>query len=134
MTKTRWALKKRQERYIYFFVALFRALCVFEVTPFAEAMRKVRESFPRDADVGALYAESLANLRPWDLWTLAAKPQPGTEELVRVLNAVLALDPRHPLQVQKKKKEAAAIEQHFNAAWKNADIVIKSPCLCLPGV
>lgn len=64
---------------------------------YADAMRAVWRAFPRDADVGALFAESLADLRPWDLWTADGKPQPGTEELVATLEAVLALDPKHPL-------------------------------------
>ncbi len=64
---------------------------------YADAMRRVFETFPGDADVGALFAESLADLRPWDLWTADGKPQPGTEELVATLDAVLALDPKHPL-------------------------------------
>ena len=64
---------------------------------YADAMRKVWRAYPRDADVGALFAESLADLRPWDLWMPDGKPQPGTEDLVATLESVLALDPRHPL-------------------------------------
>jgi tetratricopeptide (TPR) repeat protein len=64
---------------------------------YADAMRRVAKEFPRDADVGALFAESLADLRPWDLWQDDGSPQPGTEELVTTLQSVLVLDPRHPL-------------------------------------
>jgi tetratricopeptide (TPR) repeat protein len=64
---------------------------------YADAMRRVWSAFPKDADVGALFAESLADLRPWDLWTPDGQPQPGTEELVSTLEAVLALDAKHPL-------------------------------------
>jgi tetratricopeptide (TPR) repeat protein len=64
---------------------------------YANAMRAVWAAHPKDADVGALYAEALADLRPWDLWQADGRPQPGTEELVATLEAVLALDPRHPL-------------------------------------
>jgi len=64
---------------------------------YADAMRGVWKAFPKDADVGALFAEALADLRPWDLWTTDGKPQPGTEELVATLESVLALAPRHPL-------------------------------------
>jgi len=63
---------------------------------YADAMRRVWNANPKDADVGALFAESLADLRPWDLWTPDGKPQPGTEELVATLESVLALDPKHP--------------------------------------
>ncbi|MBK5255079.1 MAG: tetratricopeptide repeat protein [Vicinamibacteria bacterium] len=63
---------------------------------YAVAMRKVWMANPKDADVGALFAESLANLRPWDLWLPDGKPQPGTEELLTALDSVLAVDPKHP--------------------------------------
>ncbi len=64
---------------------------------YAEAMKAVWEKFPKDADIGALYAESLMNLRPWDLWTVDGKPQPETPEIIATLEAVLELNPNHPL-------------------------------------
>jgi tetratricopeptide (TPR) repeat protein len=38
------------------------------------------------------------------------------------------------VQLQKKQDEAAAAEKEFDAVWQKADLKIKSPCLCLPGV
>jgi tetratricopeptide (TPR) repeat protein len=64
---------------------------------YARAMQAVWEKNTKDADVGALYAESLMNLRPWDLWKDDGKPQPETPEILRTLEAVLKLDPAHPL-------------------------------------
>jgi tetratricopeptide (TPR) repeat protein len=64
---------------------------------YAEAMREVWKAYPKDADVGALFAEALADLRPWDLWLPNGAPQPGTEELLATLDATLALQPKHPL-------------------------------------
>jgi tetratricopeptide (TPR) repeat protein len=64
---------------------------------YANAMRSVWKAFPRDADVGALFAESLADLRPWDLWTFEGRPQPGTDELVATIETVLTQAPKHPL-------------------------------------
>jgi tetratricopeptide (TPR) repeat protein len=64
---------------------------------YADAMRRVRQAHPDDADVGALFAESLMDLRPWDLWTPAGEAQPGTDEIVATLESVLAASPRHPL-------------------------------------
>ena len=37
------------------------------------------------------------DLRPWDLWTHDGQPQPGTEEILDVLETVLAQEPNHPL-------------------------------------
>jgi tetratricopeptide (TPR) repeat protein len=39
----------------------------------------------------------MMDLRPWALWTLGGKPQPGTEEIVATLEAVLKAHPDHPL-------------------------------------
>jgi len=64
---------------------------------YANAMRAVWAAFPNDADAGALFAEAMADLRPWDLWLPDGQPQPGTEELIAALEAVLRLDPKHPL-------------------------------------
>lgn len=64
---------------------------------YAEAMADVWERFPEDADVGALYAEALANLHPWDLWDEHGAPKPGTLDLTALLERVLASAPRHPL-------------------------------------
>lgn len=64
---------------------------------YAAAMRGVWQSHPGDADVGALFAEAMMDLRPWDLWTEDGKPQPGTDEIVATLERVMEIDPRHPL-------------------------------------
>lgn len=64
---------------------------------FAEAMREVWRSHSGDADVGAFFAEALMDLRPWDLWTPEGRPQPGTDEVLKTLEAVFALNERHPL-------------------------------------
>jgi len=63
---------------------------------YADAMRKVWADHPGDADVGALFAESLLTLRPWDQWTPEGRPQPGTEEALATLEAVFALNLNHP--------------------------------------
>jgi tetratricopeptide (TPR) repeat protein len=63
---------------------------------YAEAMRTVWDAHSRDADVGALFAESLMDLRPWDLWRPDGAPQPGTLEIVSLLETVMGLMPLHP--------------------------------------
>jgi tetratricopeptide (TPR) repeat protein len=63
---------------------------------YADAMRVVAQRYPDDLDAATLFAESLMDLRPWDLWSLDGQPQPGTEEIVRTLEAVLARAPDHP--------------------------------------
>ena len=63
---------------------------------YADAMRAVYKQYPDDPDVGTLFADALMNLRPWDYWTPEGDAQPGTEELIAVLEHVLALQPDHP--------------------------------------
>lgn len=63
---------------------------------YANAMREVWKKFPQDADAGALFAEAMMNLRPWDLWQADGAPQPGTAEIVATLAAVRKIAPRHP--------------------------------------
>ena len=62
----------------------------------ADALAGLYESYPDDADVGALYAEALMDLRPWDLWNSAGDPQPGTERIIALLEELLAKHPQHP--------------------------------------
>jgi tetratricopeptide (TPR) repeat protein len=64
---------------------------------YADAMREVWKKYPKDPDVSAFFAEAMMNLRPWDQWTPDGKPQPGTEEIITTLDAVLTLNPNHPL-------------------------------------
>jgi tetratricopeptide (TPR) repeat protein len=62
---------------------------------YAGAMRELWRSHPADLDVGALFAESMMDLRPWDLWAADGKPHPGTDEIIETLDKVLALDRTH---------------------------------------
>jgi tetratricopeptide (TPR) repeat protein len=63
---------------------------------YAGAMREVAKRYPDDADIATLFAESMMDLRPWDLWTADGKPQPGTEEIKTTLERALKLAPAHP--------------------------------------
>ena len=62
---------------------------------YADAMRDLSRRFPDDLDAATLYAESLMNLRAWTLWSLDGKPADRTDEIVAVLESVLARDPSH---------------------------------------
>jgi tetratricopeptide (TPR) repeat protein len=64
---------------------------------YADAMRQVWKRHLNDPDVGAFFAESLIELRPWDQWALDGHPNPGTEEIIATLDSVIRLSPKHPL-------------------------------------
>jgi len=62
---------------------------------YKDAMRKLMRQYPDDLDAATLYAESLMDLNPWQLWSAAGKPAEGTEEIVSVLESVLRRDRQH---------------------------------------
>jgi tetratricopeptide (TPR) repeat protein len=63
---------------------------------YADAMREVARRYPDDTDAATLFAESLMDLRPWDLWSADGQPRPDTPEIVATLEDVLQKDPNHP--------------------------------------
>jgi tetratricopeptide (TPR) repeat protein len=64
---------------------------------YAAEMKKVYAQYPSDPDIGALYAESLMNLHPWDLYDKQTKePKDWTPELLSVLEHLMKINPGHP--------------------------------------
>jgi pimeloyl-ACP methyl ester carboxylesterase/tetratricopeptide (TPR) repeat protein len=59
------------------------------------AMGELVKKYPDDLDAATLFAESMMNLRPWQLWSLEGKPAEGTLEIVAVLESVLNRNPNH---------------------------------------
>ena len=59
-------------------------------------MAALAKAYPADLDAQVLYAESLMDLRPWQLWTRDGQPSDVTEEVIRVLESVLKRSPLHP--------------------------------------
>jgi tetratricopeptide (TPR) repeat protein len=62
---------------------------------YSEAMKALVAKYPDDPDAATLYAESLMDLHPWDLWTSDGQPRPWTPEIVDVLESVLRRYPEH---------------------------------------
>ena len=62
---------------------------------YKDAMGELSKKYPDDLDAATLYAESMMDLRPWQLWSPEGKPAAGTEEIVGVLESVLARNPNH---------------------------------------
>lgn len=63
---------------------------------YAEAMGALSKRFPDDLDVATLHAESRMNLRPWRLYKPDGTPEPGTDQIVATLEAVMKRQPNHP--------------------------------------
>ncbi len=64
---------------------------------YAAAMADVYAAHPDDGDVGALYAEALIDIHPWDLWEHDGSPKEWTPPIVALLEDVVADHPEHPL-------------------------------------
>ncbi len=58
-------------------------------------MNALVKRYPDDLDAAVLYADSAMTLNAWKLWTPDGKSAEGTEEIVAVLESVLARDPNH---------------------------------------
>ena len=68
---------------------------------FAREMEKVYVAFPGDADVAALYVESMMDMYPWRLWINGSMREadslfPGTGRIKEVLDLALEMHPTHP--------------------------------------
>jgi hypothetical protein len=63
---------------------------------YADAMRKLSESFPDDLDAHTLYAESLMDLRPWGYFTRDGQPHEETRQVRAALEYVLDRHQLHP--------------------------------------
>jgi len=63
---------------------------------YADAMRDVTRRFPGDLDAATFFADSLMNLRPWNLWKPDGTMQPETPEILATLDRVMRANPDHP--------------------------------------
>ena len=62
---------------------------------YARAMQALVAKHPDDFDAATLYAESLMDLHPWQLWAADGKPVEGTQTIVSTLESVILRDPNH---------------------------------------
>lgn len=63
---------------------------------YSEAMRAVYAAYPEDADVAALTAEALMQLRRWELWSADGQAAAETPAIRAVLEPALRRWPTHP--------------------------------------
>ncbi len=62
---------------------------------YSNAMKTVLHDFPDNADVITLYAESLMDLHPWDLWDKEGNAKEWTPEIISTLDNALRINPKH---------------------------------------
>jgi tetratricopeptide (TPR) repeat protein len=66
------------------------------LSAYVAAMKAVAAKYRNDLDVQTMYAEGLMNTNPWKLWNADGTKNPGTDQILSVLQSVLKRDPRHP--------------------------------------
>jgi len=62
---------------------------------YSNAMKEVNAKFPDDININALYAESVMDLHPWDLYEKNGTPKKWTPEIVSLMEKILKKDPKH---------------------------------------
>jgi tetratricopeptide (TPR) repeat protein len=87
-------------------------------TAYAAAMAEIVRRAPDDLDAATLRAEAMLDLRPWDQWTAAGEPRPGTLDLVEQLESVIARNPDHP----------GACHLYIHAVEASLDPIRALPC------
>lgn len=63
---------------------------------FNAAMKTVHLKYPEDVDIAAIYAESLMDMHPWDLWEKDGTPKPWTPEIIKAIDVCIRINPNHP--------------------------------------
>ncbi len=63
---------------------------------YSQAMKKVHQKYPEDEDIAAIYAESIMNMYPWQLFDKQGNPMEWTPEIVHLLENILKKNPDHP--------------------------------------
>jgi tetratricopeptide (TPR) repeat protein len=89
---------------------------------YASKMRSVFKKHSDDADVAALFAESLMDLHPWNLFKKDGTPQPWTPEIIGVLELALQKNPSHA-GAHHFYVHAVEMSQHAGKAQKSADLL-----------
>ncbi len=64
---------------------------------YSMALANLNEKYPNDHDIAALYAESLMNLHPWDLWDKEGNQKEWTTEILSILRGIHKDDPTYAI-------------------------------------
>lgn len=62
---------------------------------YSKACKGLVSKYPEDATIQTLYAESMMNLHPWDLWDKDGSSKEWTAEIIEALDNAIAIDSLH---------------------------------------
>jgi len=63
---------------------------------YSKAMKTLYARYPDDTEISALYAESIMNLHPWDLYDKEGIAKAWTPEITTLLETLIEKNPMHP--------------------------------------
>jgi len=63
---------------------------------YSTAMKKLYDIYPDDPEISTLYAESIMNLHPWDLYDKEGNAKEWTPEITTLLEKLIKQYPKHP--------------------------------------
>ena len=63
---------------------------------YSTAMKKLYDIYPDDSEISTLYAESIMNLHPWDLYDKEGNAKEWTSEITTLLEKLIEQYPNHP--------------------------------------
>jgi tetratricopeptide (TPR) repeat protein len=89
---------------------------------YAGAMRTVYKKYSADANIASLFAESLMDLHPWNLYQKDGTIQPWTPDILTVLEKCLQTEPRHA-GANHFYIHATEMSQHAERALASADLL-----------
>ncbi len=89
---------------------------------YAAGMRQVFKKYPADANIASLFAESLMDLHPWNLWKKDGSIQPWTNEIMATLEKGLQTEPQHA-GANHFYIHATEMSSHAEAGEKSADLL-----------
>jgi tetratricopeptide (TPR) repeat protein len=63
---------------------------------YSAGMKSLHAKYADDPEIAALYAESIMDLHPWDLWDKAGQPKSWTPAIINAIEGLLKKFPDHP--------------------------------------
>ncbi|SFZ94532.1 hypothetical protein SAMN05428642_104233 [Flaviramulus basaltis] len=63
---------------------------------YSNALSELYKKHPEDSEIAVLYAESMMNLHPWDLFNKKGEAQPWTPKIISLLESTIEKHPKHP--------------------------------------
>jgi len=79
---------QQEKDYINTLIIRYTTDSTADEVSYSNAMKQLSEKYPNDLDARTLYAESMMNLHPWDLYSPDGTPNENTNDIIAALEDV----------------------------------------------